>query len=75
MKIRSAKLVDRWNYHSGSWMTVQTPRGQILEIRVRDQHMAEASRVWEGSTVRYAYRGGRPFYLSQDEVAAKEWED
>jgi len=42
---------------------------------VRDQHLKEAFRAWGGDTVWYAYRGGRPFYLSWDEVAAKEWED
>ena len=70
MKIRSGKLIDRWTNHAGAWMAVQTPAGGIAKIRVRDQDTAEASCIWGGSTVRYVYRGGRPFYLPKSEFVA-----
>jgi len=70
MKIHSGKYVRRWSDRAGVWLAVQTPGG-VIAVKVREQHWDEAYRICD--TVRYAYRGGRPFYLSHDEVMAKEW--
>ena len=62
MKVRSGKLIDRWINHAGAWVTLQTPRGGIVHVRVLDEHIADAKRIWGGTPVHYVYRGGRPFY-------------
>jgi hypothetical protein len=63
----SACLLDRFVREDGRLILRGQDNGRILDIQVRPDDADEAADLWGGSWFAYEYRGGRPFFSSQQD--------
>lgn len=62
-------LLDRFLGARGLVIRARDQRGRIVDVTVPPHKADSAARIHGGGTVRYAYRGGRPVYITPEEAS------